>query len=64
MEFSDVSFEIREQDSPVHGWVIFARMPDGSEEQLLGVYTEEDAARRWIAANATSWLWQRNARRR
>lgn len=36
-------FEVKEADR--HGWSIEAIWPDGQREQLLGVYTSEEAAK-------------------
>lgn len=42
---------VRQQQSPVHGWVIVAQHSCGDERQLAGVFASKAAAERWIKAN-------------
>lgn len=56
-----ISFEVREQEEPVPGWVVVARWPNGYREQLLGVYSEKQFAESWIKYQSAIWLRQRNA---
>lgn len=45
---TEVRYRIREQEVPTPGWVIVAIRPDGSEEQLIGVFRERRFAELWI----------------
>lgn len=44
-------------------FVVNALWPDGSSEQLVGMFTSEEAAERWVTENASSYIAQRNGAR-
>jgi len=52
------SFEIvpRDGSNRYNGWVIKAIWHDGREEQLVGVFTSQRAARGWLTTGAARWL--------
>lgn len=56
-----VEFEVRRQDFLTPGWVIVARWPNGREEPLIGLFTNEAFARDWIRDHGEIWISHRNA---
>ncbi|MDB5546733.1 MAG: hypothetical protein JWP21_180 [Tardiphaga sp.] len=51
MSDDQLTLIVRQQHSPVHGWVIVAREASGVQRQLVGVFASRAAAERWIKAN-------------
>lgn len=56
MAFDPPNFRVRES---LGGYVIEAAWPDGSIEQIRGVYQTRDAATGWIAIRSSEWINQR-----
>lgn len=56
-----VEFEVRHQELPFPGWVIFARWPNGREEQLVGLFAEKNFALKWVRDQGALWILHRNA---
>ena len=61
MHRQQVEFEVRHQELPRPCWVIFARWPNGRDEQLVGLFIEKAYALNWIRNQGAVWISHRNA---